>query len=100
MILEIDINSVYLFLLQRYNIVVYTTEKKCKCSSSKLIPIPVKKDKERIFMDGTCCSFSCLLKYVDDCKYQNKNMKYNYSLNVLWTILPFMIRQTHFNNNV
>jgi hypothetical protein len=90
---EVDINLLYLFLLQRYVVTVVNESKKCDCKSSNVIPIPVKKDKNKIFVDGTCCSFQCLLDYLDKMKFEG-NIKYNYSFNILWTILPFMIDQT------
>lgn len=93
---EVDINLLYLFLLQRYIIIFIDQDKKCKCKNyTYKLPIPIKKDKNKLTIDGYCCSFQCLLEYLDKVKYQG-DLKYNYSLNIIWSILPFMISQTDF----
>ena len=92
MLFEIDINLVYLYLLQRYTVVFDDDKRKCNCVKLLQIPIPVYQDKNKITMNGTCCSFACMLNYLD-----NSNlMIYNYSFNILWSVLQFLIKQTDF----
>lgn len=96
MIFQVDVNLLYLFLLQRYISVYNDYDKKCECKTNTYnIPIPIKKEKSKLYMNGTCCSFQCLLSYLDRKKYEG-DLIYNYSLNILWIILPFMINQTKF----
>jgi hypothetical protein len=94
MFYELDINEVYLYLLKRYTIITKNSDKKCDCKSKNgsTLFIPIKKEKDKMFMYGYCCTFPCMLKFLD----HTSDMTYNYSYNVLWTILPFMIEQTVF----
>lgn len=95
MLFEIDINQVYVYLLKRYTIVIRDYEKKCKCSNDDLQSsffIPIKREKDKLFMNGYCCNFSCMLDFLD----HKSDMVYRYTYNILWTILPFMIAQTDF----
>jgi hypothetical protein len=94
---EVDINLLYIFLLQRYIIIWLSKDKKCSCTTiNHNLPIPVKKDKTKLIIEGTCCSFDCLLRYLDEAKYRG-DLKYIYSLNILWVVLSFMVSQTQFS---
>lgn len=99
MILEVDINLLYLFILQRYVVVVMKEHKLCNCLKENYqLPIPVKKDRTKLFTNGVCCSFECLINFLNNAKYFG-DMKYNYSLNIIWSILPFFMNQTNICHN-
>lgn len=92
MFFELSVNCVYLFLLRRYTLIYLNMSKKCKCKTDvhELLPIPVKKEKDKIIIEGMCCNFECMLHFLD----YTPDMRYQYTYNILWTILPFMVNQT------
>lgn len=66
---------------------------KAKCP--KEIPIPVKRDKDCIWCEGWCCSYVCLMDFLRNQRNKGR-MEYNYSLNIVWGLMPFLITNATF----
>ena len=61
-----------------------------KNNNNSFLPIPIKKNKDVLLCRGWCCSYNCLITYLKKMKTEG-NVNYNYSLNILWSCLPFFI---------
>lgn len=84
---------IYKYQLQKYQIINNNSVKICKCDNTNCIPIPIKKIKEKIICEDSCCSIDCMFKILKEKKI-NGDMIYQYSLNILYIILPFLIKNS------
>jgi hypothetical protein len=94
LILDIDINLVYLHLLDKFQYSFITVPNilcsNCNRDTNRGLPIPIKLKNSKIICKDIACGFICLVEYLKKQK-QHGNMENIYSFNILWTILHFYL---------
>ena len=92
--LQLKIEEVFNEILKKKQI--YQSEISTKCSNGCLtktktyIPIPIRKSRDQIWCKGWCCSYKCLIDFLRKQKTDG-NVEYNYSLNIIWALMPFLV---------
>ena len=92
--LDVDINLVYLHLIEKFQYSFISPPEdycvNCQKNPERNLPIPIKLKQNKIICKNNTCSFTCLIEYLKKQK-QIGNMENIYSFNIVWTILPFYL---------
>lgn len=92
--LRLKIEDVFNNILSKNQLLLEKGQQKCcNCDFEAVvsyIPIPIKKTRDQIFCKGWSCSYRCLISFLKN-QRNDGIMEYNYSLNIIWGLMPFLI---------
>ena len=94
MYLESEMTSVFIKTVEKFERSFEREVKNCE-HNQKYLPVPIEKKGNVLVIGAFVCSFDCLESFVVK-QRSEENIKFLYSFNIIFSILPWIVNSEHF----